>query len=117
MNAPFIFVNERDAPSVDEQPSVAVGCWRVIEAANGHQHLLAILESGAVRMTSPLAGIVKATGDLVTQSGRRYELLCPPETRHPQVTVLLANAARSGITCFTDVSDSLWQAVRTDRLS
>ena len=112
MSASFIFINERDAPSVAEQPTLEVGCWRVIEAADGHRHLLAVLDSGVVRITSPLTGVSEETGALITRSGRRYVLVFPPETREPQISLLLENAACVGLTGFVDISESLWRSIR-----
>jgi len=111
MTGVFIFVNEWDAPSVAEQPAVKVRSWRVIEAASGGRHLLAILEHGPVRITSPVVGFDSTTGELKTQSGRSYELIGPPEARQPQLALLNANALRAGVVSFVDVSDSLWQLI------
>jgi hypothetical protein len=107
----FMFSNERDAPPVEEQPTVAVKCWRVMQAVNGDRHLLTILESGPVRITSALCSLDPVRSELTTQSGRRYELLGPPETQPVQLALLHANALRAGLPNAVDISDSIWQLV------
>jgi hypothetical protein len=108
----FILINERDAPPVTDQPTVAVKSWRVVQALNGDQHLLTILEGGGpVRMTSALCSFDPVRAELTTQSGRRYELLVSPETQPLQLALLHANALRAGLLDATDISDSIWRLV------
>ena len=111
MNPMFVFFNEREAPRVEDQPAVQVRSWRLVEAPNGDQHLLVVLDHDPLRITSPLAGINKATAELITQSGRRYELSGPPETRELQLSLLTANAARAGLGDSVDISDELWRSI------
>ena len=115
MNGMFAFFNERDAPDVDEQPTVQVRSWRVVEAVAGDRRLLVAMDHGPLRITSPLAGLSTASTELITQSGRRYELLAPPETRQPQWAQLAANAARSGLRDAVDVSEEVWQLITVSR--
>ncbi len=112
MSGLFTFVNERDAPPVAEQPAVQVKSWRVIEAVNGDRHLLMILDHGPLRITSAIANFDPATAELTTQSGRRYELLCPPEERQVQLSLLAANAIRAGLIDGVDISDALWKLIK-----
>ena len=111
MSDKAIFINERDAPLVSEQPIVAVNSWRVIEALNGDQHLLIILESGSLRTTSAISNFDRVATELTTRSGRRYVLLGPPEARRAKLDLLFANAVRVGIAAFIDISDELWRSV------
>ncbi len=113
----FKFVNERDAPSVTEQPVVQVNSWRVVEAKNGNRHLAAVLDRGPLRTTSPIATFNPATAELTTTSGRKYELLGPPEARQPQLALLAANVARVGLSDSVDISDTLWQSIEGARLT
>lgn len=105
----FSFVNERDAPSVTQQPSVQVKHWRAFEARSGNRHLLIILDHGSLRITSSITGFDGVAGALITQSGRRYQLLGSPETGQAQRTQLTAYALRAGLVDPVDVSDALWQ--------
>ncbi len=107
----FKLINERDAPPVADQPTVAVKSWRVMQAVNGDRHLLTILESGPVRITSALCSFDPVRAELTTQSGRRYELVEPPETQPLQLALLHANAQRAGLLDAMDISDSIWQLV------
>jgi hypothetical protein len=111
MNAPFSFVNERDAPSVAEQPSVKVSSWRVVKAMTGDLHLLIILDHGPLRITSSIANFNPATAEMITQSGRRYEVIGPPEERQHQLSLLAASAVPAGLGDAQDVSHALWQAI------
>jgi len=104
----FAFVNARDAPAVDDQPRVAVASWCVVLGASGDRHLLAFLESGSLRITSALASFCPVRFELTTQSGRRYELLGPPEKRQPQLAMMHAIAFDSGLLLAIDVSDEIW---------
>lgn len=106
----FVFLNERDAPPVEDQPTVAVNSWCVVQATNGDRHLVAILGSGSLRLTSALASFSPTQCELTTQSGRRYQLPGPPETRQPQLAILHANALRSGLHGAIDVSDEIWRS-------
>ncbi len=107
----FVFFNERQAPPVKNQPAVAVRSWCVMQAGNRDRHLLAVLESGSLRITSPLAGFCPVQCELTTESGRRYQLLGPPERQQPQLGLMHTNALRSGLLDATDVSDELWHLV------
>lgn len=107
----FMFVNERDAPPVTDQPSVAVSSWCVMQGANGDRHLLAFLQTGSLRITSALASFCPTRVELTTQSGRRYQLLEPPERRQPQLGLMHAHALGSGVLEPADVSDELWAQV------
>jgi hypothetical protein len=111
MSGMIFFVNERDPPPVTEQPAVQVQSWRLFQAANGDRHLLAILDHGAVRTTSAIISFDPASAELTTQSGRKYQVLSPPEARQPQLTMLTANALRAGLVDALDLSDTLWQLV------
>lgn len=81
-----------------------------MQATNGDRHLLAILESGSLRITSSLASFCPARCELITQSGRRYQLTGPPEKQQPQLGLMHANALRSGLRDAIDVSDEIWQS-------
>lgn len=107
----FEFFNERLAPQVTDQPTVAVLSWRVMQAGNGDRHLLAFLESGSLRITSRLSGFCPVQCELTTKSGRRYHLLGPPERQQPQLVLMDEYALRSGLLDAKDVSDELWNLV------
>jgi hypothetical protein len=96
---------------VAEEPTVWVDSWRITKTVSGDLHLHAILESGSLRITSSIVTFVPETATLTTQSGRRYELLGPPESRRLQLTMLNANAVRAGLAAAVDISDDLWERV------
>ena len=105
------FVNERDAPSVAEQSIVQTKSWRIVETVAGDRHLLVILDSGSLRVTSATTSFDAAPAVVTTSSGRKYALDGPPESRHSQLALLAANAQRVGLGDAVDVSDSIWMAV------
>ncbi len=105
----FQFVNERYAPAVSAQPLVSVRHWRALEAAGGQIHLLIVLESSSLRITSSIAAVDLPSATLITQSGRRYQLLDAPEQRQAERAQLTAYAVSAGLANATDVSDALWQ--------
>ena len=109
MSVLFQFVNERDAPPVSVQPLVSIRYWRAFEAASGQKHLLIVLQSGSLRITSSIAAVDLLTSTLITQSGRRYQLLDAPEQRQTERAILAAYAVSAGLANATDVSDALWQ--------
>ena len=113
----FVLVNERDAPPVTDQPTVAVSSWCVVQTANGDRHLLAFLETGSLRITSALATFDPQLAELTTRSGRRYQLLGPPEKRQPQLGLMRTRALDSGVLEPADVSDELWARVGQHRSS
>lgn len=104
----FVFMNERDAPSLSEQPSVHVLSWRALRTSSGHLHLLMLREPGVVRNTSAVRSVDPARRVLTTSSGREYLLHCQPEEEPMAKAQLLAGAARMGLAASGDVSDELW---------
>lgn len=65
------FVNERNAPSVAEQPVVVLRSWRIIETSKGDRHIVAVLESGSLRITSPIKFVDLQSRTIITASRRR----------------------------------------------
>ncbi len=117
MNGGFIaFVNERDAPSIVEQPRVTVQSWRLLKASSGHVHLSIFMGGITLRITSPVVTVVLPEAIAVTSSGRVYVLSCPPEADDTLLGLLLANAQRVGFSEDGDVSEELWSQVETARL-
>jgi len=109
MNPLFAFINERDAPSVADQPAVQVRSWRLVEAGNGDRHLLLMLEQGSLRITSRIVGLNTETRALITESGRRYELMAPAEAGQWQLAVLATYAVRADLGDAVDISDKTWR--------
>jgi hypothetical protein len=107
----FMLVNERPAPTVDDQPVVQPKSWRVFESATGSRHLVAILKHGPLRVTSRIIDFDNAAAVLTTESGRRYELNGPPEDKTLERALLAANALRCGLAGASDISASLWESV------
>lgn len=111
MRQVFQLLNDRDAPPVAEQPVVIVKSWRLFQAENGDQHPSIALDHGPLRITSPIVGFNPVSAELTTQSGRRYQLVGPPEVRRLQVEQLVAMGAHAGLIDPVDLSDSQWQLV------
>ena len=108
-NLGFILANERDAPSVLEQPCVEVHSWRLVQLPSGDQHLVTLRDRETARVTSAIAKIDLERRTIATSSGRLYVLLGPPEVRDMECKVL--RAAASGLLGrpdAVDISVSTW---------
>jgi hypothetical protein len=114
-NAYVLFLNERDAPSVEQQPRVNVHSWRAVKAMTGALHLSIHLGGITLRITSPVATILLPEAIAVTSSGRAYWLNCPPETDDTLKRLILANAQRAGFPEHGDVSEELWAQIEASR--
>lgn len=106
--ATYIFLNERDAAPPSEQPLVRLDRWRLLQAPNGDQHLVAELPNGALRITSAIAASDAPSRSLTTSSGRRYLLDAPPTSDLVVLGKLAANAVRSGLGDAIDISEQTW---------
>lgn len=109
------FANDRDAPTVDEQPQVEVDSWRLLRAPEGTLHLVTLRalseQGGTVRVTTPITVVDQEAGIVTTSSGRRYTLMGPPEDRHIERELLLTGAIRLGMGAAVDVSVLAWDQV------
>lgn len=104
----IVFMNERDAPLVSEQPKVSLTRWRVYMAGDGTRHLLAQLPNGSLRITSALAEVYRSSRTVVTSSGRAYQLEEPPTADADLVLKLEAYALVNGLTELIDDSEAVW---------
>lgn len=104
----IFFVNERDAPPVDDQATVDVLSWRLFQAPAGALHLMTYRDGQTVRVTSPVSAVDLKRRTLATSSGRLYKLLASPEEDRMAVALLRANAIRVGLLGAIDVSDDAW---------
>lgn len=111
----YIFLNERNAPSVDKQPTVILDAWRVVETAAGQRRILAQMPGGSFRITSPLAAFDCWQRTATTSSGRVYEFAQAPTEDEFIRAAFAANAARPGLSNATDVSLQLWAEVQAAR--
>ena len=107
----ILFTNERDSPSVEEQPLVKLRAWRVFKSAQGNFFIGAELGGGAIRLTSPLLRMDFVAGVAVTSSGRQYEFSGPPTVDQAAHQLITANALRRGLHGAADVSELWWQAL------
>jgi hypothetical protein len=94
--------------SVTDQPSVSMKNWRVIEL-NQHKHLIGFaIETSKVRSTSAIAE-VNDRGEVVTESGRAYNLIGEPGGS-PLVDLFIA---ASEFSLGTEITDEFHQLSRT----
>jgi len=111
--------DEREAPSVEQQPSTEVDSWRVIRAPSGKAHLL-ILRSlsvagrGTVWVSSPISKVDGQGCVVTTSSGRRFHLTRPPENRDMERDVMHCVAVKMGMGDAVDVSVYAWDLLRFD---
>lgn len=111
----FVLANERDVPPVDEQPRIAVHCWRLVQMPSGSQHLVTLRDGGIARVTSPIASIDYGERTFMTSSGRVYAVTVPPEVAELDGRVLNAAAASVlDVPDALDVSAAAWARMRND---
>lgn len=110
-NTQFEFVNDRQAPDTESQPSVELRHWRILLRGNGDLHLTAQLDSGALRVTSKLQYMELASGAVRTESGRSYQLCAPPEGDKVLRGLMRLRALRDLQMISGDVSDVIWAAI------
>jgi len=106
------FVNVRDAPAAQDEPSMEVYSWRLIKAPSGELHLGTLRDPkrgrAVVRLTSALAAFDMAARAVTTASGRRYLLMGPPESRSLECMAIRNGAAQLGLAAGIDISAQLW---------
>jgi hypothetical protein len=104
----ILFVSLRIAPDVDREPSVHPAAWRIIRAAAGAHHIVALTEAGSLRLTSPIRSINVVTRIAETESGRVYEIEDGPARDPETVELLMARPAFGLQGGYEDVSDAVW---------
>lgn len=107
----FDFVNDRLAPSVESQLTVALRHWRILVRGNADLHLIAQLDSGSLRVTSKLQCVELAQGTATTESGRSYRLCAPPEKDEVLLGLMRRYALREIQSVTGDVSEEVWRAI------
>lgn len=108
----FQFLNHRQAPSVESQPSVKLGHWRILVRADGELHLVAQMDSGSLRVTSKLHCMEVSRGVVRTESGRSYQLCAPPEEDELLRTLMELYALKHFMMITGDESQAMWDAVK-----
>lgn len=110
------FVNQRDAPAAQDEPSMEVHSWRLMKASSGELHLGTLRDGQAdravVRLTSALAGVDMAAHTVTTASGRRYVLMGPPESRSLECMTIRNGAAQLGLAGGIDISAQFWSQMQ-----
>jgi len=96
----------RRAPDVSAQPRMALSGWRILDLGHGQEILCGWLPNGStLRKTSPIAWFSQSLREIVTSSGRRYELVGPPAT-DPESLVLMAwHLEASGCDVADEIAD------------
>lgn len=106
------FINQRDAPPPEAEPSMEVHSWRVMKAPSGELHLGTLrdrqTDRAVVRLTSALAWFDMAARSVTTASGRRYVLIGPPESRPLECMAIRNGAAELGLAGGIDISAQFW---------
>ena len=70
----FVDVHIETAPGVGNQPRLRVYRWRIYQLGGESLLVCEVPETGRIRVTTPIAHLDSASGQLVTDSGRIYEL-------------------------------------------
>lgn len=115
-DAGITFVNQRDAPPPEDEPSMEVHSWRLMKARSGELHLGTLRDRQAdravVRLTSALAQFDLAARAVTTASGRRYVLSGPPESRPLEAMAIRNGAAQLGLAGGIDISAQFWERMQ-----
>ena len=105
------FLNVREAPVVASEPRVRPVSWRIVRTPLGAQHLVAVVQSGSLRLTSPLKEMDRHSRTVVTESGRVYELDAAPADDLPTVASLMLRARLELHDGFEDISAEVWECM------
>jgi len=115
-SAGIAFINHRDAPAAQDEPSIEVYSWRLLKAPSGELHLGTLRDRQAdraiVRLTSALAAFDMAASAVTTASGRRYLLMGPPESRSLECMAIRNGAAQLGLAAGIDISAQCWAQIQ-----
>ena len=103
--------NWRLAPKVEEQPTVRMLHWRIFEVDGDLRVLGWIKEGPTTRMTSPLRALLPTTRQVITHSGRIYEMDQPPTEDTERLVIILARLAAERILVTNDRSYEVWSAM------
>ena len=79
----------------------------------GRRHVIAVLESGAIRVTSPVTSLNPQARSITTSSGRIYELQGAPEQDEVFLTVFAKRASNCGLAEGVDISSCIWEKMRS----
>ena len=104
----IIFHDMRDVPVVANEPTVRPVAWRIVRSSAGATHLVAVVQSGSLRMTSALRNADVASRTVVTEAGRVYELDAGPADDLQTVDMLMARACLELHDSCEDVSAEIW---------
>ncbi|WP_431102909.1 hypothetical protein [Roseateles noduli] len=105
--------DHRYAPDLLHQPKVEVTHWLALKRSDGALHLSVQLPSGPLRVSTPLVALIPGQLTLITESGRHYRVPAQPVSEAHALAPLFANAAACGLGEVTDVSSSVWHALKT----
>lgn len=118
LDASFDFANERAGCPVEELQYVDVTSWLVIRASSGKLHLVTLVSTAVgdrtVGLSSPISSVDSGGRIVTTSSGRRYELMGPPEVRELERDLLHSGAVRLGMGNAVDVSVFAWDLLHFD---
>lgn len=113
-------VNDRVAPPVEAHRHIEVHSWLVIRARSGSLHLVTLRDvsagRGTVCVTSAISAVDSDGRVVTTSSGRRYELMGPPEARDLERDVLRCGAVSLGMGEAVDVSVFAWDLLHFDSI-
>lgn len=97
------------APSVEEQPSVHLREWRVIQAADQHWYLLGLrTDSTKLRMTTRIVGHDYQARTWITESGRQYVTESAPGMLLTPELLRFAAQAHGLPGDILDVTEQVW---------
>ena len=105
----ILFIRLCIAPDVGLEPIAHPTAWRIIRAAAGAHHIVALTETGSLRLTSPIRSIYVGTRTVETESGRLYEIEDGPASDPAMVELLMVRPVLEIQGGYEDVSDEVWR--------
>ena len=103
---------------VSEQPHLTLDAWRCFELPTGALHLLGFcIETCSGRVSTELGRLELASRTAVSVSGRSYRLIGKPGLNRDADYVWRRWAVANSVTCWSDVSPSIWQMVQAYQAS
>lgn len=102
-----------EVASVEEQPSLTLLSWRVVEIEAGTRHFMGYCpENQEGRVSTAIVSFDPATGKGITVSGRVYQLLGYPGADRDADYVWHTWCRVNSVTSFVDVTDEVVSGTR-----
>lgn len=134
-----LYFTEKEAISVKDQPRVIMTEWRLLEFRPSEQQFLEapddatrakmeelvgdiflmgwLLGKSSLRITTPVKKINIEGREMITSSGRIYEIQTPPAVDEERLMIIASHANLSGmpLAFLRDISNDVWAVMQKCR--